>query len=99
MSHTYHDVLPGYDERQIWHDGCDECEERGRSLPRSLGTLDNARFTRAWQRASDWNHDYYEMVGLISEAERPLLETLWAMQVAFQRLHWQMLDITGCPLG
>ncbi|HTE59688.1 MAG TPA: hypothetical protein VK631_05010 [Solirubrobacteraceae bacterium] len=26
--HDFHERLPGYDERNIWHDGCGECETR-----------------------------------------------------------------------
>ncbi len=89
--HDYHDELKGYDPRQIWHDGCAECEERGKSLPYTLGNLDNESFVRAWERATAWNLDH-DTVGHISDAERVLLETLWAMQVAFQRL-------CGLPLG
>jgi hypothetical protein len=91
MTHAYHDALRGYDDRQIWYDDCEECEERGQQLPYSLGMLDNERFARAWQRADDWNHDRFEVTGRISIAERPLLETLWAMQIAFQRLHWTLI--------
>ena len=84
MMHAYHDTLPGFDGRQIWHDGCEECEHRGQSLPSSLGTLDEARFVKAWQRAANWNKD--RDVGHVSQAERPLLETIWCFQVMFEHL-------------
>jgi hypothetical protein len=42
MAHGPHRTLPGYDERQIWFDGCDECEQRGKSVPARLGPLSQA---------------------------------------------------------
>lgn len=90
MIHDYHEALPGFDVRQIWHDHCLECENRGKTLPHSLGMLDSVNFFRAWQRAADWNRDLE--VGPISNAEKPLLELLWAMQVMFERE-------CGLPLG
>jgi|ERR1035437_724246 hypothetical protein len=91
MSHTYHDILPTYDERQIWYDGCEECESRGQSVPRSLGTLDSHRFARAWKRSADWNKDCAD-VGPVSAAERPLLDLIWYLQIAFERE-------CGLPIG
>lgn len=82
--HAYHDELPGYDERQIWFDGCEECEARGRWAVDNLGTLDRERSLRAWQRAADWNLDRGD-VGPISDAERPLLHLFWRMQVWLER--------------
>ena len=83
MSHAYHDDLAGYDARQIWYDGCPECEGRSQSLPLTITHLDNKNFRRAWKRAADWNMD--EDIGLVSKAEMPLLEYLWSMQIILQR--------------
>jgi hypothetical protein len=85
--HEYHDRLLGYDKRQIWHDGCPECEARGEDPANNLGTLDRARFAYAWQRAYAWNADPCPDVGLgpISHAERDLLTLLWRFQVALER--------------
>jgi hypothetical protein len=81
--HNYHDALPGFDERQIWFDGCAECEWRGKNVVDSLGSLDRERFARAWKRAADWNRDVE--IGPVSKAERPLLHVLWRFQVALQQ--------------
>ena len=72
--HAYHDNLPGYDGRQIWVDGCEECEHRASRLPYSIRTLDNEKFRLAVQRAEDMiaGRD----VGRISDAESRLLDTL-----------------------
>jgi hypothetical protein len=88
MSHDYHVSLPGYSEAQILHDGCGECEARSASLSDAIARLDHANFIRAWMRATQWNRD-----GLsdLSQAERPLLSTLWAIQLQFERL--------GVPIG
>ena len=72
--HTYHDSLPGYDGRQIWHDGCEECEFRDTRLPYSISTLDNEKFRLAVQRAEDM-HDGKD-VGRVSQAEARLLDTI-----------------------
>jgi hypothetical protein len=70
--HDYHDALPGFNPAQILHDGCAECEQRGRDL--SFGQLDGRNFERAWKRAVQWNAE-----GLpdISDAEAPMLRVLW----------------------
>lgn len=83
--HDYHDVLPGYDERQIWHDGCGECEDRGERV--AIDKLDHNNFARAWKRAAEWNQ--HGSAGLaISRAEAPLLRVLWLVQVQLERQGW-----------
>ena len=77
MMHDHHSSLPGYDPQQIWHDGCQECEHRGNTMPRSLGTLDTTNLRRAWDRsralrAAFWDADAEEALA-VSTAERPLL--------------------------
>jgi len=87
MMHDYHDALPGYDERQIWHDGCAECEDRSQRL--AIGMLDQGNFERAWVRAAKWNRE--GGAGLaISRAEKPLLDALWAIQVQLERRGWPL---------
>ena len=83
MTHAYHETLPGYDAQQILHDGCEECEQRGRTVPTSIVMLDEDRFRAAWERAAAWNRD--QEVGHISEAERPLLNAIWTFQLMFER--------------
>ena len=84
MTHAYHEQLEGYDSRQIWYDGCDECESRGKRLPHSVNTLDDDNFVRAIARSIAWNHD--DEIGHVSDAERGLLEYLWVMHLNMQRL-------------
>ena len=83
MMHAFHEDLAGYDARQIWHDGCPECEGRSLSLPMTIASLDKKGFRRAWQRAMDWNTD--KNIGVVSRAEMPLLTQLWCMQLIMQR--------------
>ena len=90
--HSYHEGLDGFDRRQIWYDGCEECEHRGKSLPRSLGSLDNANLRRAWARMLLWCDDDLEGVGEISLAELPLLRFLEACRMVLRRLR---LDCEG----
>ena len=81
--HDYHPALPGYNATQIFHDGCAECESRSKTLDHGLRSLDEYNFARAWQRAADWNQE--RDVGRISDAERDLLEMIWAFQIMFER--------------
>ena len=45
MSHDYHDALPGYDSRQLLHDGCGECERRGIGRLDRSSELDSSQFS------------------------------------------------------
>jgi hypothetical protein len=93
--HEPHEILLGYNPLSIWHSGCQECESRGADPANNLGTLDADRFARAWHRSAAWNgvaafRD--EELGEISEAEGPLLNLLWRLQVALERN-------CGLPIG
>lgn len=88
MSHDYHDVLPGFHESQILHDGCRECEYRGEHPERAISALDTENFERAWYRAEEWHRHGLKN---ISDAERPLLEVFWSIQCQLER--------HGIPLG
>jgi len=83
--HDYHEQLPGFDERQIWHDGCGECEARSARL--AIDTLDHNNFRTAWVRAADWNMKGSSGLA-ISSAEAPLLNVLWRVQVQLERHGW-----------
>lgn len=76
--HDYHEELPGFHPDQILHDGCGECEERGKVAHRAIVALDHDNYQRAWRRAIQWNEAGGG--GLhIARAEALLLETLWAV--------------------
>ena len=75
-THAYHNELPGYDARQIWHDGCDECEWRSQNLPSTVGYLDINNLHRAIQRTKMWINGEHGDLGRISQAELPLLQLL-----------------------
>jgi hypothetical protein len=83
MVHTYHPSLTGYDKRQIFHDRCKECERRGGNVGLALKFMDDDVFARAWKRAFNWqaSNGDREAVGSVSNAERPLLESLWFVQL------------------
>jgi hypothetical protein len=87
MTHDYHPKLPGYDERQIFHDGCRECEHRGKDVAMALAHMDDSTFNRAWVRT--WNlhasHGDMATVGVTSRAELPLLRVLWQFQLVLER--------------
>ena len=99
MIHNYHDALPGYDPRQILHDGCEECEQRGTNILSAISRLDHERFEQAWRRAYDNWATYgggYEANGLLSDAESPLLGALWGIQLQLER---RGIPLTGSPPG
>lgn len=87
-AHIYHEALEGYDERQILHDGCEECEYRGRHLDSALYHMDAAKFARAWQRCYDLNSSDGDRkaVGPVSICEKQLLDVLWGIRVRLEGL-------------
>lgn len=96
-SHDYHDALPGYDERQILHDGCGECEYRAENVERAIANLDQHRFEKAWRRA--YNEFAFEGApdgGPRSRAEMPVLTALWAVMLQLER---RGIPLDGTPPG
>lgn len=89
MSHDYHESLPGFSPAQVLHDGCGECEARGANVSRAINALDSGNFARAWERATAWNRGGGPSD--ISMTERPLLNTLWSLQL--------QLEKRGVPIG
>lgn len=87
-AHDYHDGLPGYSRKQILHDGCTECEQRGQRDDHGISSLDPQNFDRAWARAARWHRD---LVTDVSDVEAPLLKTLWSVQL--------QLEPRGVPIG
>lgn len=51
MSHVYHEELPGYSAEQILHDGCPECEHRGKHPFDAVAHLDTTSFRRLLVRS------------------------------------------------
>lgn len=87
MTHDYHEGLPGFHPDQVLHDGCAECESRGRDIRSALAHMDAMTFRRAWLRAAD-NHASHPPSGTeashISGAETQVLEALWGVQVRLE---------------
>ena len=92
MTHDYHQDLDGYDQRQVLHDHCAECESRGESPERALAHMDDDTFAHAWQRAADWQRGHN--VGRISEAEAGVLRVLFGVRVRLDRA-----SATTIPMG
>lgn len=85
-AHVYHNALPGYDPRQIWYDGCPECESRAANLPMSINMLDTNNLRIAIERTKDWMYDQWDIIGDLSQAEIPLLRMLEAFLSIQNRL-------------
>lgn len=49
MSHEYHPNLDNYNAANVLHDGCEECEERSKSIA-GLLHLDDENLRRLWDR-------------------------------------------------
>ncbi len=86
MNHVEHTTLVGYDARQIWHDGCTECEELGMTVPYSIAVLDDFTLVRALKRSARWRRNDLERVGLVSIAETQLLTHLASTLLVMRRL-------------
>ena len=82
MMHNSHETMPGFHPEQIWVDGCPECEHRAAAMPDSIGQLDTGNFARAWRRAGIYRDD---VDAHVSNAERPLLDTIRAVQLQLLR--------------
>lgn len=82
MSHDYHDALPGFHADQILVDGCGECEARSERPDHGISTLDTNNFARAVHRARERE---YRGLDNLSEAEHPLLSTLWSVWMQLER--------------
>jgi hypothetical protein len=77
MMHDMHESLPGFSPKQIFHDGCDECERRGADVELALAHMDTQTFRSAWMRAHEWGKG---RVTDVSHAEAPVLRLLSAMR-------------------
>lgn len=99
-AHAYHDELEGFDSRQIWHDNCEECEFRSQHLPSSIGYLDNNNLYRAIQRTKDWMNNKFDIIGIPSQTELPLLRLLEVFILLQECLSYiSQTSITGKELS
>lgn len=92
-AHDYHENLPGFDERQLLVDGCEECEFRGKHPLEGLNHMDNATMMKAiaraitWQTCDGYGSDHYlNTIGRISHAEAPVLETIWTVMIKMRNV-------------
>lgn len=92
MSHVYHDALPGFDPRNILHDGCPECEARAADPLRvGLPGLDENNRLMIWQRMrvfqfADSGHTLANEVGdFMSDCDRKLTQALYYVAIFMQR--------------
>lgn len=97
MVHDFHVELLTFDPAQILHDGCAECEERSRSRSHGIANLDPANFARAWRRAALRNVG--ALYSRVSQAERPMLDVLWAVQVQLEKKGLRIGYLPNDPLG
>lgn len=86
MTHVNHASLEGYDPSQLLVDGCDECEQRGSDVVTAILHMDGQRFRMAWARAAAWQTDSPGIGPTVAVCEAPMLRSLWAVEVMFERL-------------
>jgi hypothetical protein len=79
-AHDAHDH-PGNDARQVLKDGCPECEFRGAQPLVAIRHMDPQTFRRALARAITWQtqRNYTDLIGIPSDAESAVLETIWCV--------------------
>lgn len=86
--HVDHEFLRDYDPRRIWHDGCAECELRGRTVPASIGSLDDHTLCVAINRARQWRDGDVALVAKASSCEINLFEFLIGTMQVVRRLRY-----------
>lgn len=93
--HACHEALPGYDPGNIWHDGCEECEDRAASPFTSLHTLDHNSFRQAWadMLAAKWSGGE-GLTRSVSACDRRLLSALYDIAVVLERAAGQDPRVT-----
>jgi hypothetical protein len=89
MSHDYHEGHPNYNKFQLFYDGCTECKMRAEHPVWSVEYLKD--FRAAWMRAIRFEKGQLEPSEAVSNTEVPVLRTLWALVVQFERI--------GYPIG
>ncbi len=86
MIHADHKNLPGYDVRQLWHDGCGACSDLALGVPYSVLYLDDFTLCRALNRAEQMHRNDTERTGRIAHNERALLIHLHGTVNVMRRL-------------
>lgn len=87
MPHTYHEGLVGYDERNVLHDGCRECEDRAREPLTGLCNIDEPSFARLWDdmTAIRWGTTSRMPRERISSCDLALIHALYTFAVLLER--------------
>ncbi len=93
MNHDFHHNAPNYDSRQIWVDGCAECESLGANVPYSIGELSDQGLRLALERAIQFNDGNTKRLGPVSSAEMRLLIHLEATVQVIRRLRFMGYDL------
>lgn len=84
--HAPHHALAGYDEGNVLHDGCAECEARAAAPLDGLMALDHVNRAQLWRdmRAHKWSGG----AGLdrnLSDADAQMLTALYRIAVFLER--------------
>ncbi|HTE60419.1 MAG TPA: hypothetical protein VK631_08700, partial [Solirubrobacteraceae bacterium] len=93
--HDFHERLPGYDERNILTDGCDECETRAANPLLGLTHLDHKNFRQAWadMLAAKWSGGE-GLTRNVSRCDAQLMSALYTIAVLFERAAGQDPRVT-----
>jgi len=86
MIHADHKDLPGYDVRQVWHDGCGACSDLALGVPYTVHELDDFTLCRALNRAEQMQWNATARTGRIAHNERSLLIHLHGCMNVMRRL-------------
>lgn len=88
VTHTYHEHLPGFDPRNIMHDGCPECEERAKDPATGIMKLDVQYVITLWARMMNlkWGGGYRMSVDwVVSECDHRLMTYMYRMAMFQER--------------
>jgi len=91
VSHTYHAALAGYDARNVFHDGCPECERRAADFGAAIANADANNFRALWMTAAQLF--WFERAGFppidpdrrVSECDHEVARQLYTVMVVLER--------------
>lgn len=86
MSHSYHPSLDGYDERNVLHDGCPECDRRAADPLRGVLELDEFNRLKLWRDMRRAKFGESEPLGRnTSRNDWELIDALYLIAVFMER--------------
>lgn len=85
--HAYHDNLAGFDQRNVLHDGCEECEQRAADpLGQGLPALDHKNRLKLWHDLRAYRFGSVDQDGRnISRCDLRLIDCMYSIACFLER--------------